>query len=329
MIKKIYLSELQSTLPNAYDILICSSSFEDRCLSISSNINIENFKKVFILYNSDFIQHVEANKNKLVQMFGNKGLPIEVSSSNPLLTADNLDNSLTSAMREYSVNSILLDVTTFTHESLLILLRLLQLRCPAAKITYTYSNASEYSVGDDKSHKWLSVGIGEVRSVLGYAGNIIPTRKTHLILIVGYEFERAIAIINAIEPNSIALGYGRSENATTEKDTEANEHYLQLVEQMTTSYSDITRFEVPCNDPYKTSIELQQQINNFRDMNVLLVPMNNKLSTIGAALAVFINQDVQICYAPALSYNFSHYSAPGNKCYIFDLNVCQSVDRPG
>lgn len=319
MINKIFLSELRNTLPNSYDLFICSSSFENRCLSIASNISIEKVKSAFILYNRDFFQYINTNKTKLLSIFGEKGQQVEVSSSDPLITADNLDDNLTAAMHNSPVSSILLDITTFTHESLLILMRLLQLRCPEAKITCTYSNASEYSAGDDKSHKWLSVGIGEVRSVLGYAGNIVPTRKTHLILIVGYEYKRAIGIINAIEPNSLALGYGRSDNATTEKDKEANEHYSQLVEQMATSYSNITRFEVPCNDPYKTCTELQQQINKFNDMNVLIVPMNNKLSTIGAALAAFSNQDVQICYAPALSYNYSNYSVPGDKCYVFNL----------
>ncbi|MFA4885516.1 MAG: hypothetical protein WC601_07060, partial [Desulfotomaculaceae bacterium] len=206
-----------------------------------------------------------------------------------------------------------------THESLLILLRLLQMRCPTAKITGAYANASEYSVGDDVKHKWLSRGIGEIRSVLGFPGNIVPSRKTHLILIVGYEYERAVGIIETIEPNSIALGYGRSGSATTEKNKEANEHYLHLVEQMATSFSDIIRFEIPCNDPHKTRDELQTQISKVKDMNILIAPMNNKLSTIGAALAAFDNKDIQMCYAHALSYNYSSYSSPGSQCYIFDL----------
>ncbi len=321
MIKNINLSELRNELSRSFDLFICSSSFEDRCLSIAYNICIEKIERALIIYNSNFLQHVNTNKNKLLELFGQKGHEVEVSSSDPLLTADNIDNQLSKSIDTCIINSILLDITTFTHESLLILLRLLQLRCPEAKITCTYSNAFEYSAGDDKNHKWLSMGIGEVRSVLGYAGNIIPTRKTHLIVIVGYEYERALEIINVIEPNSLALGYGRSENALTEKDKEANEHYSYLVEQMATSYSDINRFEVPSNDPYKTCTKLLEQINNFKDLNVLIVPMNNKLSTIGSALAAFINQDVQLCYAPALAYNYSNYSVPGDKCYIFDLKL--------
>lgn len=46
--------------------------------------------------------------------------------------------------------------------------------------------------------------------------------------------------------------------------------------------------------------------------------MNNKMSTVGVALAAMQNENVQICYAPAVIYNESNYSLPGKDCYIFD-----------
>lgn len=317
--QKINLSDIRGILPESYDLFICSSSFENRCLSIASNIETDKVHKALILSNSNLIEHVGTNKNKLERLFGEKGHVVEVSTSDPLLTADNLDQSLTKAIDDGLAGSILLDVTTFTHESLLILLRLLQMRCLTSRITGVYANALEYSVGDQVKQKWLSRGISEVRSVLGFPGKIIPSRKTHLILIVGYEFERAIGIIETIEPNSIALGYGRSGSATTEKDKEANKHYMRLVEQMTTSFSHINRFQVPCNDPHRTRDELQAQISKIKDMNILIAPMNNKLSTIGVAWAAFDNKEIQMCYAQALSYNYSSYSSPGSQCYIFNL----------
>lgn len=147
----------------------------------------------------------------------------------------------------------------------------------------------------------------------------MPSRKTHLILIVGYEHERAAGIIEAIEPNSIALGYGRSGSATTEKDKDANELYLHLVEQMATSFADVNCFEIPCDDPEGTRDEIQSQIKKAGDSNILLAPMNNKLSTIGAVWAALHDENVQMCYAQTLRYNYSDYSSPGSHCYMFDL----------
>lgn len=318
-LQKINLSDIKKNLRESYDLFICSSSFEGRCLSIANNIETAKVHRALILTNNDLHEYVGANTDNLARQFGEKGEVVEVSTIDPLLTADNLSQSLFKAIKDGFAGSIFLDVTAFTHESLLILLRLLYLRCPTATITAVYANASEYSLGDDVKHKWLSRGIGEVRSVLGFPGNLVPSRKTHLILIVGYEHERAAGIIETIEPNSIALGYGRSGSATTEKDKDANEHYMHLVEQMATSYSDVNCFEIKCDDPYGTRNEIQAQISKAKDMNILIAPMNNKLSTIGAAWAALKNEDIQLCYAKALRYNYSNYSSPGSQCYIFDF----------
>jgi hypothetical protein len=312
------LAKIKSILPGYYNLYICSSSFEDRCLSVASSISTEKMERAIILSSTGLFEHIGPNQQKLMNLFGDKGCLVISDMQNPLITADNLGRSLAAAVQDGLNKSILLDITTFTHESLLILLRLLELHCPKAQITGVYANAAEYSVGDDVHDKWLSKGIGEVRSVLGFPGNIVLSKKTHLVVIVGYEHERAAEIIEAIEPNSISLAYGRSGSATTEKDTDANEHYMHLVKQMASSFSDIHCFEIPCNDPWGASIAIQSHIETLHDVNVLIAPLNNKLSTIGAAWVALKNKDVQLCYARALLYNYSGYSKPGTQCYVFD-----------
>jgi len=219
------------------------------------------------------------------------------------------------------IETILLDITTFTHEALLILLKLLTVYCPSTKITCIYVGAKEYSVGDDISKKWLSKGIDEIRSVLGYPGVFLPSQKNHLFVIVGYEYERAVSMINMIEPNVLSLGYGKSENATVEKDREANSKYLELVKEMSAFYQEINTFEVSCNDPYKVSENLEGQIKKISDKNIIIVPMNNKISTIGVGLLALRNEKIQICYGPAMTYNMLNYSMPGSKCYLFEIDL--------
>lgn len=317
-LNKFNLSELNSLLPGDYDLFICSSSFEARCLSVPNAIISKKVKKVIVVTNVDLDEYVGQNTFNLSEKFSSSTV-INIKTSDPIQTADNLDSCLVSTLGDNFEGKILLDITAFTHESLLIILRIIYLRSPKAQVTCTYASAAEYSLGDDVKHKWLSRGIGEVRSVLGFPGNIVPSRKTHLILIVGYEHERAAGIIEAIEPNSIALGYGRSGSATTDKDKGANELYMHLVEQMATSFSDVKCFEIPCDDPEGTRNEIQTQIKSAGDMNILLAPMNNKLSTVGAAWAALQDENVQMCYAQALRYNFANYSSPGSQFYFFDF----------
>jgi hypothetical protein len=319
-VNKYKLIELRDIIREKYDLFICFCSFENRCLSIANNINIDNIKKALLMYNNEYREYIRENKIKLEELFGNKLTSIELMHSDPIFSADNIKNSLTNVLGEKGLRSILFDITTCTHEVLLIMFRLFQIICPNIEITCIYANASEYDSGNERNNKWLSKGVREVRSVLGYAGNIIPIKKTHLIVIVGYEYERAANIINIMEPNSLELGYGRTENATTEKDKNANEHYLNLVKKMAVSFVEIKTFDIKCNDPFATYMKLSERIEEIIDKNIIIVPLNNKISTVGVAITAIKNDNIQLCYAPALVYNYSNYSKPGEYCYVFKIS---------
>ena len=323
-VKKYKLSELNEHVEH-YDLFICSASFENRCLSISQNVDFTKFKNVFIFYMSDSIDYVDTNKKALEDIWEGRAACIEIKHSDPLITADNMLNALTELADGVEVTSVLVDITTFTHESLLILIRVLSVKFPHAKVSYAYTNASAYDSENEKDNKWLSKGIREIRSVLGYPGDILPARKTYLMVIVGYEYERAASIINSLEPNTLALGFGRADNATTEKDRGANEHYLNLVKQMASSYQKIDCFEVKCNDPFETCHIIKEMTDAQNELNIVVVPLNNKISTLGVALAAINNEKVQLCYAPALVYNYSNYSKPGDHCYIIDMGATFTI----
>lgn len=319
--KILHLDELSNKILHRYDYFICSSSFEQRCLSVCANIDVNKLKKSFIIYNKEYEIYSKKNLNKQKKLLSPHFSLVETSIKNPIFTADSLNEGIIKNIIKDKKKDILLDITTFNHEGLLILLKLLLLYCPLSSLTCIYTNAKEYSVGDEVNQKWLSKGIEEVRGVLGYSGNLIPSKKAHLLIIVGFEVERANAMINFLEPNVLSLGYGKSENSTVEKDKEANSHYSHLVMQMSPSYPNINMFDIPCDDPIKTYNSLKEYINKYKDENILIAPMNNKISTIGVGLLALKNERIQICYGQALTYNVINYSEPGSKCYIFDIDL--------
>lgn len=55
------------------------------------------------------------------------------------------------------------------------------------------------------------------------------------------------------------------------------------------------------------------------NMNLVVAPMNSKISTLGAALAARVNPDIQLCYAPAVTYNFENYSKPCDCAISFTI----------
>lgn len=323
MFKEVDISELSNSITKEYDLFICFNSFEERCISIASHIPINKFGAALILTNKRYLENEEKNLKKLSAIFSKKGTIEQLDLSSPVEMADKIIECLNKKDLASGEKRVFVDITTFTHEILLILFAIFKEKYSNVEITCGYNNAKEYSSDKkDIESKWLSRGIGEVRSVLGYPGNLKPSRDNLLMVIVGYEFERAARIIDAISPDYLSIGYNVENNATTEKNRDANIGYARLVKNMAAYFEDTMDFVVPSNNPYAAFEEIRKKVDSFKNkMNITIVPMNNKLSTLGVALIGLTDPEIQICYAPALIYNTSFYSIPGDTCYLFTFDL--------
>lgn len=301
-------------------LFICSSSFEQRCRTIPDAINQNLIEKALVIENEN-IEQVRDNAQYLRDKFTNKGTNVRTSTADPIKTADSLIKAIKNNISESSPpQQIIVDITTFTHESLLILLNLLIIvNREQDSVILLYNSASDYSIDSPVNEKWLSSGISQVRTILGYSGDVKPIRKTHLILFVGYEFTRASKLIELLEPSTISLGYGKPGTATSEKHEEASEYFHQLVRGMAMKYARVNSFAFSCSDPFDVKATILEKAAEFNESNVIVAPMNTKLSTIGIGLAAIENSHIQLCYAPAVQYNFTNYSLPSDFYYIFKL----------
>ena len=319
---KCELADLQDNLQLPIDIFICCASFENRCRSVADIIQPELIKHALIAENKNLSHYVGENANYLRNRFESCAEDVPIDSTNPLLTADNLDSALKSISTDCQLRYFV-DITTFTHESLLILFKLLCLnKKPKDKVTFVYTSASDYSTDEKREDKWLSKGVGDIRSVLGYPGEILPSKKYHLIILVGYEHHRASKLIESFEPDIISLGYGKAGSETVEKHRDANSHFKNLVAKVATMYGAVEEFEFPCNEPLAAKQAILECVQATPAHNHIVAPMNTKLSTIGCALAAIEGEDetIQLCYAQPLQYNYRSYSSPGDTCYLLDFN---------
>jgi hypothetical protein len=164
------------------------------------------FGRALICANEDFPQVMKRSAKQLMRQFGDTARLVTLNTSDPLRTADGLQQAIDDALNA-NLHRFLVDITTFTHESLLILLRIFQMR-GLKSIEYLYTTAKDYSVGDPDERKWLTKGIGEVRSVLGYPGRAFPSNKLHLIIMAGFEADRAERLLQEYEPSKISVGLG-------------------------------------------------------------------------------------------------------------------------
>ena len=249
--KKVKTDSISELINKPVDVFICSGSFEDRCKTIPSQIREAWVKHVLICENEDLEMTVRSNSKYLIDRFGSKSIHVPLRTNNPLLGADNLVSSLVEICKGNPKN-FLIDSTTFTHESLLILIRILRqlLRGhDSISIQFAYAEAKEYSIGQEQQDKWLSKGVGEIRSVLGYSGIAIPSRKNHLIVLLGFESERAMKLIDSYEPSVTSVGIGKAKGSISRHHHEMNLGFYNVLKEV---YGNIHEFQFSCVDPLLT-----------------------------------------------------------------------------
>lgn len=323
---------LNAALAGKLDAFICSASFEDRCLSVPKMVARETAcrGRTLIASNGEHIASVIDNQDTLAQMFDGETV-CQLDPDDPIATADQLISGLRDLLfvgggpRHVGV-----DVTTFTRESLLILFRcLLEVLHPEASLVGFYNRASSYEGGLTDGEQWLSRGVREIRSVLGYPGDFRPTRRTHLIVLAGFEDDRAMQLTNELEPSILSLG----SPDPTGGHARVHDEKMQIRKARWLSH-----LGCPVNEFVFDGYDLRRCIESIGgaaktepSMNTVMAAMNTKISTLAAGIYALRNPEVQLSYAQADVYNYARYSVAADDVYIFDLSgaIRDLAIRPG
>lgn len=315
--QELKLRRLNDSIDDEVDLFICSASFESRCLSIPENFSGHNVKKVIIFQNENVMGRGTENASTLKEIFGERATKITISKKRAMKTGDEIIKLLAPFSRASNFNCFI-DVTCLTHEALLVLFIVVREMLPStANVQYLYTPASEYDPGNDQSLKWLSKGLRGVRSVLGYPGELMPSLKSELVVLVGFEVERTVKLIDAFEPHYLSFGLGLDEPINEEHKV-INE---QKHKRLSMLHPNATSFNFSPSNPYSVRDTILALAAERPNRNIIVAPMNTKLSTLGVALAAFENPSIQVCYAPAAIYNVHNYSTPRDICYLFKLDA--------
>jgi len=321
----IVKSELSKYLQDKF-VFIGYASFEERSTTISLAINPSQISKAIIFHtkeNDDLKSRTIISKqSSLNPEF------IELDIKNPI----DIGRRMTTKVKEIlSMNNtdLVIDITTFTHETLLMLLKLIYTNIKRfSSVKCLYNNAEVYSVNDQPEQAWLSKGCRDVRNVIGYPGLIRPSAKTCLILLTGFELERATKLIELIEPDKLVLGNGL--DPLNEKHATLMEYFGKEFLKWQNSYKNIikTTFGFSCQNIAKTVDELNKIIVENPDDNYIIIPLNTKLSTIAVAIVALQNKRIQVCYSIPEIYNTKNYSKPSDNITIFQLNEIEISNHP-
>ena len=323
MLNKVERNLLPEALDELYDSFVCCASFEERGLVVASALNPAGLQSIVVLGNQPApVKSIEINK-QLLNLFPNSAISADIKIGQPLYTLDQFHSIVIPAIKR-GTKKALIDITTFTHEHLLMLLYFLKTEKLLGKVTFAYTGAQDYSLNTPLAEIWLTKGVKQVRSVIGYPGELVPSKDLHLIVLVGFEHERAQTVIEAYEPARLSLGFAPRLRSVSEQLSETNKAFFAKVQSFVKeTRQDTTRvdeFEFSCVDPYQARDAILEQVKKEHAYNTVICPLNTKISTMGAALVAFEKSEVQLCYSEAAIYNEENYSSPGPTTTLFDLD---------
>lgn len=296
--------------PDICSFWVCAS-FEKRSVQIYRHLI--SHQKVcdtsHIFFNSENNHHIPLANFQAVPSKKINNIPIKYSD--PIYTADKFISVLKEDINAGRTH-IVIDITTFTREWLLMLLAIFKIpEFSICKIICAYNYAEEMS------SSWLSQGPLEMRTVLGYSGSFFSSKKTHLFLILGHEIERAIAIIDSVEPTLLTIVTGSKDGSVTEKMREKNIYFKNYIKNC---YSiETIEEEIDVTDFEKSKNDIEKRIKFNNKFNTIIAPLNTKISTIAAGMVCLKNPQIQACYLPMEQYNINEFSVPSDKILFFPL----------
>jgi hypothetical protein len=214
------------------------------------------------------------------------------------------------------------DITTMTHEMLLIIVAAAdEIVAQWKNLRLVYNVAGQYSGDDEPGDKWISRGIHQVRSVVGYPGTWSPGKPTTLVALPGLDSERMQQMVEEIEPDQLIVGIARP---VGEHHAWTAERNRGIAKQLLTTRRGTT-FDYPALEPFGA---IDAVIRVIRDVkgNVLLAPLNSKISTAAIGVLARERTEWQICYAAAFIYNLS-YATPSNYFLTCSLEAVREHTR--
>lgn len=312
-------SELPTFIGEQRTTLICCVSFEDRCLKLPFALSDSSVTSVVVFYNSDVPKGGE-NLLEMEAVFGDRCSIRKLSVGSAIDTADTFLDALDELLPQSDGSDIIVDFSTFTHEHLLILIQCLKFsRIDLSLVLWIYCRVEEYSTAQSGLAKWLSSGVFDIRTVLGYSGRFSAGLPTYLVALVGFEASRAVEVIESVEPAKLFLGKGASAHSETSEMSVINEKFHDLVsrEQKLFPSSDVMAFDFSCNDIEAVASKISSIVSENSDFgNLVILPMNTKISTLGVALAFLRGNNFSVLYGQATSYNTDGYSKASDRCYV-------------
>jgi len=304
----IQLERIDTIKKNKPDnFFITSGSPEERCkgsiLKLSSNYNVDN---IFLLRytNHESIErekNIEDMKEVLIKFGQTKELLID--EKNPIPRISDIIKLIKEYSNKNSEPRISIDISTFIKWHLLILLKALEKNKLSKNIRFLYTEPEDY-VTD--LFQPLSFGIRRIFAIPTYSGKYDFSKDSLLVLMLGYEGDRALALLEDTDPNDCLLLIGKP---AFHKEWEGR------AEKMNTGIiNTVGKSKIKYIDSRNSLLiyhQLQKLLTNskYSKFNQIISPLGTKPQILGLYLYLLTDpQNTIITYGSPLRHNDPFYS---------------------
>jgi len=286
------------------EMAVLFASYEARCVEVARALAKSGYHgEVRVYFCQDLLcDATRRNLATIESAFGRSVMAVPVSYVDPLPMVRSTTETQWS-------RSVLIDVTCFNRGNLFPFLWASGLGIRSyPEVTFAYTAPREYGT-------WLSREYEPPTNLLGFPGSSVFAEDRVLICLVGFETDRALSVIRAVEPSRVILTVGTI--PTRAEFVARNRH---AVEQVHGSAQYEIR-EIDVSHPGRSLTGLMEITDKIpSESAVHCAPFSTKLSCLGLwGLWLARHQMVRVWNAQPRMYNLRDYSKGGTSPRYFRL----------
>lgn len=300
------------------DLFICCASFEERCLASASRMGLNyraNFSIIFVIEEPLYKKQVDNNLYGLKSMLGtrcSKGIfVISCQRESPIEGIAQL-KSIWNQCRPRDLENpfITIDISGFTKIYLLQLLNylIIDLKLGLPRMLHTTQTYLPTK---------LTKGVAQITTIPNFFGSISLEKQTVLVLFLGFEPERSLAVwkhFNPAKTMALITNPPRYGNLNYLKYAEKNNSYLL-------SQPSVEVRNVPADNPYAARKILEAIYNEIRgSFNMVIGPFGTKPQAVGVFLFCLEYPKVQVVYSLPVKYTRSYLWRKPGPTLLLPLN---------
>ena len=297
-----HLTKLNEYGPD--DLFICCASFEERCISSTLKMGADfrtRFGVIFVIEELLYKKQVDNNLFRLQSELGKRTTEgifvISCQRESPTEGVTQLKNIWRQCQPKNSAEPfITIDISSFTKIYLLELLHYLvmDLNLGIPRMLHTTQKYLPTK---------LTQGVNQITTIPNFFGSPSLEKETILILLLGFEPERSLAVWKQFNPSkTIALitSPPRYGNLNYVKHAQENNSYLL-------SQPSVEVRNVPADNPYAVKNVLEAIYSDTRgSLNFVIGPFGTKPQVVGVFLFCLEHTKAQVVYSFPVKYTRSY-----------------------